>query len=73
VDGPFGFDGTTPSTPTIAKDESLVESLSGVSVGVNAVVAANSFEFGLPADLARPVVGTGRAILPGVSPSVCER
>jgi len=57
VDGPLGFDGTTLSTPTISAKDSLVESLSGVSVGVNAVVAAISFEFGLAVGL--PVAGAG--------------
>jgi hypothetical protein len=57
VDGPLGFDGTNLTTPTITAKDRLVDSLAGVSVGINSVVAAVSFEFGLQAGL--PVAGAG--------------
>ena len=58
IDGPLGFDGTTLTTPTITQTgKKIVDSLSGVSVGTNFVIAAVSFELGLQVGL--PVAGAG--------------
>lgn len=57
VDGPLGFDGTNLVTPTVTPKEKLIESLQGVSVGINSVVASVSFETGLQVGL--PVAAAG--------------
>lgn len=57
VDGPLGFDGTSLTTPSITPKDKLVDTLAGVSVGINSVVVAISFEFGLQVGL--PVAGAG--------------
>ncbi len=57
LDGPLGFDGTTLTTPTMTERDSLIESIAGVSVGVNGLVYGVAFEFGLLVGL--PVAGAG--------------
>lgn len=57
VDGPLGFDGSVLTAPTMTEREKLVESIEGVSVGVNGLVFAAAFEFGLLVGL--PVAGAG--------------
>ena len=58
VDGPLGFDGETLTTPTLTeRGPKLVDSITGVSVGVNGLVVAVSFEFGLLIGL--PIAGAG--------------
>ena len=48
VDGSMGIDGQTVTLPTMtAREPKLIDTLAGVSVGVNAIVVAVSFEFGL--------------------------
>lgn len=57
LDGPLGFDGQTLETPTWTTEKSILDSLSGVSIGVNGVVAAAEFRFSLQMGL--PVAGAG--------------
>ncbi|MEO6260727.1 MAG: hypothetical protein ABIP63_10265 [Thermoanaerobaculia bacterium] len=58
LDGPIGFVGTTILLPTVTQSQSPVETLSGVSVGVNGVVVAAQIKqvigLGVPAALAGP-------------------
>lgn len=61
VDGPLGFDGETLTTPTLTeRGPKLVDSITGVSVGVNGLVVAVSFEFGLLIGL--PIAGAGPVV-----------
>jgi hypothetical protein len=58
VDGSIGMDGQTVTLPTVtARGTKLIDSIMGVSVGVNGIVVAVSFEFGLVFGL--PVAGAG--------------
>lgn len=57
IDGPLGFDGSTLTTPTITERDKLIESIEGISVGVNGLVFGVAFEFGLLVGL--PVAGAG--------------
>jgi hypothetical protein len=57
LDGPMGFDGTTLTTPVFSVRESLMDSIQGVSVGVNGLVVATEFRFALGIGL--PVAGAG--------------
>lgn len=58
VDGSIGMDGQTVTLPTMtARGVSLIDSLAGVSIGLNAIVVAVSFEFGLVVGM--PVAGAG--------------
>lgn len=58
IDGPLGFDGATLTTPAMAeRGTKVIDSIEGVSVGVNGLVVATAFEFGLLVGL--PVVGAG--------------
>ena len=58
VDGSLGIDGQTMTLPTVtARGQKLIDSIMGVSVGVNGIVVAVSFEFGLVFGL--PVAGAG--------------
>lgn len=60
VDGSIGMDGQTVTLPTVtARGRKLIDSIMGVSVGVNGIVVAVSFEFGLLFGL--PVAGAGPA------------
>ena len=60
VDGSIGIDGQTVTLPTLtARGTKLIDSIMGVSVGVNGIVVAVSFEFGLLFGL--PVAGAGPA------------
>lgn len=61
VDGSIGMDGTTVTLPKMtARGQKLIDSIMGVSVGVNGIVVAVSFEFGLVFGL--PVAGAGPAV-----------
>lgn len=61
VDGSIGMDGTTVTLPKVtARGQKLIDSIMGVSVGVNGIVVAVSFEFGLVFGL--PVAGAGPAV-----------
>ncbi|MGC5031282.1 hypothetical protein [Micromonospora sp. DT229] len=55
--GPIGYEGGTVLTPTFSVQESIMQSLRGVSVGVEAIVVAAEFRFGLMLGL--PVAGAG--------------
>lgn len=58
VDGSLGIDGQTVTLPTLtAREPKLIDTISGVSVGVNGIVVAVSFEFGLTIGL--PYAGAG--------------
>jgi hypothetical protein len=58
LDGSIGMDGQTVTLPTVtARGTKLIDSIMGVSVGVNGIVVAVSFEFGLVFGL--PVAGAG--------------
>jgi hypothetical protein len=58
VDGSIGMDGQTVTLPKLtARGTKLIDSIMGVSVGVNGIVVAVSFEFGLVFGL--PVAGAG--------------
>jgi hypothetical protein len=58
VDGSMGIDGQTVTLPTVtARGTKLIDSIMGVSVGVNGIVVAVSFEFGLVFGL--PIAGAG--------------
>ena len=60
VEGPLGFAGSTLITPTLTERDSLIESINGVSIGLNGLVYGVAFEFGLLAGL--PVAGAGPVI-----------
>jgi hypothetical protein len=59
VDGSIGMDGQTVSVPTMTPrgDTKLIDNLAGISIGVNGMVVAVSFEFGLM--IGMPVAGAG--------------
>jgi hypothetical protein len=58
VNGSIGIDGQTLTLPTLtSRGTKLIDSLMGVSVGVNGIVVAVSFEFGLLFGL--PLAGAG--------------
>jgi hypothetical protein len=59
IDGPLGIDGPTISLPTMTSrgGRHLIDTLEGVSIGVNGIVVAISFEFGLIFGL--PYAGAG--------------
>ena len=58
VAGSIGMDGSTVTLPTVtARGAKLIDTLAGISVGVNGIVVAVSFEFGLIFGL--PVAGAG--------------
>lgn len=57
LDGPIGYDGSAVLTPSFSVMKSLVQSISGVSVGVEGIVVAVEFRFGLMIGL--PVAGAG--------------
>ncbi len=58
IDGPLGFDGSRLTLPTmVEKGTSIVDSIEGVSVGVNGLVVATAFEVGLLFGV--PVAGAG--------------
>jgi hypothetical protein len=58
LDGSIGVDGSTVTLPTMtARGTKLIDSLSGVSVGVNGAVVAVSFQFGYLIGL--PYAGAG--------------
>lgn len=58
VDGSIGMDGQTVTLPSMtAREPKLIDTLAGVSVGVNGIVVAISFEFGLLFGL--PIAGAG--------------
>ncbi|TCB96862.1 hypothetical protein E0H26_14750 [Micromonospora zingiberis] len=57
LDGPIGFEGWSVLTPTFSVQESIMQSLRGVSIGVEAIVVAVEFRFGLMLGL--PVAGAG--------------
>jgi hypothetical protein len=58
VDGSIGVDGSTVTLPTMtARGTKLIDSLAGVSVGVNGAVVAVSFQFGYLIGL--PYAGAG--------------
>ncbi|HXI14601.1 MAG TPA: hypothetical protein VNM92_18440 [Thermoanaerobaculia bacterium] len=58
LDGPIGFVGDKVLVPTVSSTQSPVESMEGVSVGVNAVIVAAQIKsvigLGIPAALAGP-------------------
>ncbi len=56
LDGPIGYSGSI-LTPTFSVQESIMQSLRGVSIGVEAIVVAAEFRFGLMLGL--PVAGAG--------------
>jgi hypothetical protein len=57
LDGPLGWEGSTTYKPTLSVEKSLMDSLSGISVGVNGLVLAEKFTFGL--ELGLPELGAG--------------
>lgn len=57
LDGPLGYDGETLMTPTMTTEKSIIESIQGVSVGVNGVVVAAEFRFS--AGIGLPVASAG--------------
>lgn len=60
VDGSIGVDGNTVTLPTMtAREPKLIDTISGVSIGVNGMVVAVSFQFGLTFGL--PIAGAGPA------------
>lgn len=60
VDGSIGIDGQTVTLPKLtARGTKLIDSIMGVSVGVNGIVVGVSFQFGLVFGL--PVAGAGPA------------
>lgn len=60
VDGSLGIDGQTVTLPKLtARGTKLIDSIMGVSVGVNGIVVGVSFQFGLVFGL--PVAGAGPA------------
>ncbi|HEY6569750.1 MAG TPA: hypothetical protein VIZ22_05640 [Candidatus Limnocylindrales bacterium] len=64
VDGSIGIDGQTVTLPTMtARSPSLVDSIAGISVGVNGMVVAVSFEFGLMAGIAYAGAGPFAALI----------
>lgn len=69
VDGSIGMDGQTVTLPKGAARGQKIDSIMGVSVGVNGIVVAVSFEFGLLFGL--PVAGAGWTA--GLSPRFFRR
>lgn len=60
IDGSIGIDGQTVTLPKVtARGTKLIDSIMGVSVGVNGIVVGVSFEFSLVFGL--PVAGAGPA------------
>jgi len=57
LSGPLGLDGGTVLTPTFSVRKSIMDSLRGVSIGVEGIVVAAEFRFGLMVGL--PVAGAG--------------
>jgi len=57
LDGPIGYSDAGVSVPAFSVRKSIVESLTGVSVGVDGIVVAAEFRFGLMIGL--PVAGAG--------------
>ncbi|PZG02968.1 hypothetical protein C1I99_00495 [Micromonospora deserti] len=57
LDGPIGYVGSSVLTPTFSVKQSIVQSLRGVSIGVEALVVAAEFRFGFMIGL--PVAGAG--------------
>ncbi|MFI9530457.1 hypothetical protein [Micromonospora rosaria] len=57
LDGPIGYDGSAVLTPAFSVQESIMQSLRGVSIGVEGIVVAAEFRFGLLLGL--PVAGAG--------------
>ncbi|WP_231605810.1 hypothetical protein [Micromonospora sp. HK10] len=55
--GPIGYAGSSVLTPTFSVRESIMQSLRGVSIGVEAIVLAVEFRFGFLIGL--PVAGAG--------------
>jgi hypothetical protein len=55
--GPLGLDGGTVLTPAFSVHKSIMDSLRGVSIGVEGIVVAAEFRFGLMVGL--PVAGAG--------------
>lgn len=55
--GPIGYAGSSVLTPTFSVQKSIMQSLRGVSIGVEAIVLAVEFRFGLMIGL--PVAGAG--------------
>ena len=55
--GPIGYEGGSVLTPTFSVQQSIMQSLRGVSIGVEAIVVAAEFRFGLMLGL--PVAGAG--------------
>jgi hypothetical protein len=60
LDGPIGMRGGTVVTPAFSVRKSVLDSLQGVSVGVEGIVVAAEFRFGLMVGL--PVAGAGPAV-----------
>ncbi len=57
LDGAIGYVGSSVLTPSFSVQKSIMQSLRGVSVGVEAIVVAAEFRFGLMLGL--PVAGAG--------------
>ncbi|GAA4594416.1 hypothetical protein GCM10023194_61220 [Planotetraspora phitsanulokensis] len=57
LSGPLGLDGGTVLTPTFSVRKSIMDSLRGVSIGVEGIVVAAEFRFGIMVGL--PVAGAG--------------
>ncbi|MEO3781278.1 hypothetical protein ABGB16_31700 [Micromonospora sp. B11E3] len=57
LDGPIGYVGSSVLTPTFSVQKSIMQSLRGVSIGVEAIVLAVEFRFGFMLGL--PVAGAG--------------
>ncbi|MFJ8580012.1 hypothetical protein [Micromonospora sp. NPDC093277] len=57
LDGPIGYVQSTVLTPTFSVQDSIVKSIRGVSIGVEGIVVAAEFRFGLMLGL--PVAGAG--------------
>lgn len=55
--GPIGYAGSSVLTPTFSVQKSIMQSLRGVSIGVEAIVLAVEFRFGFMIGL--PVAGAG--------------
>jgi hypothetical protein len=78
LDGPIGIKGSTVLVPAFSVEKSILESLQGVSVGINSIVAAVSFRFsvgvGLPVASAGPYVSliSSVALLNGSSAAIVK-
>jgi hypothetical protein len=57
LDGPIGYVGSSVLTPNFSVKKSIMQSLRGVSIGVEAIVVAAEFRFGFMIGL--PVAGAG--------------